>query len=254
MILVHRLKLLLIIPIVLLFIQCNNNSSVGTTPPTDESPGDEDTSRRAAASAATVRISTMVENALVFHIDDSMQTGQGYKATLALGREQVLADLKKEMEDATGSDAKDLIVDTALKVAAQMRARLKDLSPASGRSFDISPMSEGNEIQDINEETGNKAFWQWNVVPLKEGKHQLELVVEVVLNKKQNVFLPSKTIPVTIYAKSESFLSQFSGFMQENWKWMITAIIIPIFIAWLTTRIRQRQQAANSQQAGDKKK
>lgn len=244
-----RLKFWFVLLFSLLLIQCNKSSNEQVK--AIDNTQDVDTSRLTGANVSTVRISEIVDNALVFHIADSMQTGQGYKATLALGRDQVMDELKKEMEDVTGAEASDLIVDTALKVAAQMRARLKDISPAGAKSFDITTMSEGNEIQDINDETGNKAFWQWNVVPLKEGRHQLELVVEVVLNKKKNIFLPSKTIPVTIYAKPESFGSKFSGFMEENWKWLITAIIIPIIIAWLTTRIRQRQQVTSSQK--DKK-
>ena len=241
----YRLFHLLLLPLIILFTQCNNNASTDTTVE-DTAIAPEDTSTLSGIKTSDVVISETVRNALIFHIDDTMRIGTGYKATLALGKDQVLEDLEKEMQEATDAQMSDLKVDTSLRVEAEMRARLKDLSPASDRSFDISALSEDGDVQEINEETGNRAFWQWNVVPLKKGKHKLQLVVEVVLNKKRAIYLPSKTMEVIIDAKAESYGAMFGSFMEKYWQWFITAIIIPLIIAWVTTRIRQRQQAGQS--------
>ncbi|MEJ0106793.1 MAG: hypothetical protein WDO19_31470 [Bacteroidota bacterium] len=253
MIVVKKRALFFIIPALFFIIQCDNSSSHAITT-IDSSAVDEDTLHLAGASAADAITSAAVNNALVFHINDSMQTGKGYKATLALGKNLSLEDLKEEVRESVNSNTGKLYTDTTLKVAAEMRARLKELNPAASKSFEITPLGEDSEIQEINEETSNKAFWQWNLVPLKEGRHELELVIEIVLNKKRNIFLPSRTIPVTIYSTPESFGTKFSSFMDKNWQWMVTAVLIPIFIAWLTTRIRQRQQQSVPAKIPEKKK
>ncbi len=238
-------RLAFIIPILLFFIQCNNETATDISVQVDSNAiMPEDTSRLSGAKASDVIIADKVKNAMIFHIDDTMQIGSGYKVTLALGKDLSIGDLKAEVQMSTNAKAEDLRTDTTLKVAAEMRARLKDLSPAGEKSFDITSLSESGDIQEINEETDNKAFWQWNVIPLKEGKHRLELVVDIVLDKKRSIFLPSRTMDVMIYSKSESIGAKFSAFFEKYWQWMITAIIIPIIIAWLTTRIRQRQQAS----------
>jgi hypothetical protein len=253
MIVVNKRRLFFIIPALFFIIQCNNDSSQAIAT-MDSSAVQEDSLHLAGASAADAITSAEVNNALVFHINDSMRTGKGYKATLALGKNLTLEDLKEEVRESVNTNTGKLYTDTTLKVAAEMRARLKELNPTTNKSFEITPLGEDSEIQEINEETNNKAFWQWNVVPLKEGHHELELVIEIVLNRKRNIFLPSRTIPVTIYSTPESVGSKFSAFMDKNWQWMITAILIPVFIAWLTTRIRQRQQPASSKTPEKKKR
>ena len=236
-------RLAFVISILLLFIQCNNDTANNISVQVDSNAVmPEDTSRLSGIKPSDVIIADKVKSAMVFHIDDTMQIGTGYKVTLALGKDLSLDDLKAEVQLSTNAKAEDLRTDTTLKVAAEMRARLKDLSPAGEKSFDITSLSESGDIQEINEETDNKAFWQWNVIPLKEGKHRIELVVDIVLDRKRSIFLPSRTMDVMIHSKPESIGSKFSVFFEKYWQWMITAIIIPIIIAWLTTRIRQRQQ------------
>ena len=242
MVTVGKKGLLLILPCLFFIIQCGNNATPDINNHADSTITPEDTSRRAGASAADLILSEKVNNALVFQIDDTMKIGVAYTSTLALGKDIVLADLKKDVEETSGVKSDSFFVTTNLKVAPTMRARLQDLSPATDRNFEIKPVTEGVEIQDINEETDNRAFWQWNITPLKEGRHELQLVVEIVADKNRKILLPSKKIPVMIKATQESFGHQFSVFMGKNWQWMITAVLIPVFIAWLTTRIRQRQQ------------
>lgn len=241
-------RLIFIFSIHLFFIQCNNDAATDIAVQVDSGAiMQEDTSRLTGIKPSEVIIADKVKSAMVFHIEDTMQIGTGYKVTLALGKDLSLDDLKAEVQLSTNAKAEDLKTDTTLKVAAEMRARLKDLSPAGEKSFDITSLSESSDIQELNEETDNKAFWQWNVIPLKEGKHRIELVVDIVLDRKRSIFLPSRTMDVMIHARSESVGAKFSGFFEKYWQWLITAIIIPIIIAWLTTRIRQRQQAPPAQ-------
>jgi hypothetical protein len=255
MVQVRKKQLAFIIPFLFLFIQCNNESATDiSVQPDSTSIQPEDTSRLSGIKPADVSMAETVKNALVFHVEDTMEIGTGYKVTLALGKDIVLEELKAEVQQSANARSEDLKTDTTLKVAAEMRARLKDLSPTGQKSFDITPLGEGGDIQEINEETDNKAFWQWNVVPLKEGKHELELIVEVVLDKKRKIFLPSRTMPVMIYSKPESSGAKFSAFMEKNWQWFFTGILIPILVAWITTRIRQRQQSATPKESKKEEK
>jgi hypothetical protein len=241
----NKRSLLLIIPVLFFIFSCNNDATQNSTA-VDSTVSAADTSRLAGSNAADDISAAVISNALVFLVDDSMQTGKAYFASLSIGKSIPLDYLKNEVRKSANTNSDHFYTDTTLKVTSEMRARLWELSTDSNKNFQISPVTDGVEIQPITEGEGNQAYWQWKVVPLKPGTHALQLEVEIVVDAKTKRYLPSRTIPVTIIATPESIVTKISDFAGKNWQWMITAIFLPIFIAWLTTRIRQRQQSTSS--------
>ena len=172
MTLVNKRILLFILPVLFFIVQCKNNASHPVTA-ADSTANAEDTLRRAGISAADAITTAQVNSALVFHVDDSMKTGKGYKATLALGEDLSVDDLKDAVRKAINSNTNRFYLDSALKMAPRMRARLQELDPATNKNFEITPLSDNAEVQSIVAGKGNETYWQWNVVPLKQGWHEL---------------------------------------------------------------------------------
>lgn len=58
--------------------------------------------------------------------------------------------------------------------------------------------------------------------------------------------LPVRNIPVVIFAEPESFGSTAMSFIEKNIQWIISALRIPIFIAWFSARMRHKFESRNS--------
>lgn len=178
---------------------------------------------------------------LVFHADDTMQVNKTYIATLALARNAPLGPLKMKVLEVSDATDDNVIIDTIIQLGKRMRANLKDLGPQEDKSFRIELL--GDDVQNLNNTT--ESYWQWNIEPLKEGQHKLKLSIQVLLGDEGEVNLPTKNIPVTIFAQKVSISTKISNFFSNYWQWIITGILLPILIAFLTTRIKQ---------SGEKKK
>lgn len=180
---------------------------------------------------------------LVFHASDTMQVNRTYTATLALARNAPLGPIKMKVLEASDATDENVLVDTTIELGKKMRADLKDFSPRNDRSFLIEKI--GSDEQNL---TGSKeAYWQWNIEPLKEGNHKLKLVIQVVLGDEGEVNLPTKEIPVTIFAQQVSAGAKVREFFSNYWQWIITGILLPVFIAWLTTRMRHTRETKKKQ-------
>jgi len=176
---------------------------------------------------------------LVFHADDTMQVNRTYTATLALARNAALGPLKMKVLEASDATDDNVIVDTSIQLGKKMKADLKDFGPRNEKSFFIERI--GSEEQVLS--NSKESFWQWNIEPLKEGHHKLKLVIQVILGDNDKVNLPTKEIPVTIFAQKISMGTRIGTFFSSYWQWIITGIFLPILIAWLTTRIKQANEA-----------
>ncbi len=173
---------------------------------------------------------------LVFHADDTMQVNKTYIATLALARNSALGPLKMKVLEVSDATDDNVIVDTIIQLGKRMRANLLDLGPKYDKSFRIELL--GDDEQNLNNTT--ESYWQWNIEPLKAGQHKLKLSIQVLLGDEGEVNLPTKDIPVTIFAQKVSFIAKVGSFFSNYWQWVITGILLPILIAFLTSRIKQR--------------
>ena len=118
-----------------------------------------------------------------------------------------------------------------IKVSGEMLAELRGDSD----NFNIHPLS--TPTQNIDSQSYTE--WEWNVVPKKSGDTPLKLVIRLKkLNKDIVVF--NKTIKV-----KTNVTVVVEGFFDKYWQWIMTTIIIPIFI-YFWNRKRKRKQIKKS--------
>jgi hypothetical protein len=181
------------------------------------------------------------KNLLVFHAADTMKINKSYLATLILGKDQIFGDLKTEVLDNSNANTDAIKQDTTLDIGTRMRARLIDMSGATNKGFTIELI--GGEDAATQSMTGKrkKVIWQWKLTPQTAGLQELKLSINVIEKDGETVNLPARNIPVMIFAEKEDFSTMAGNFFKnDSTKWILTAILIPVFIAWFTTKMRNR--------------
>lgn len=187
------------------------------------------------------------KNLLVFHADDTMKIKKAYLATLILGKDQVLGDMKEEVLESSNSGNQKITQDGTIDIGSKMKARLIDMGGAGNKGFDIELIGGEEAATQRITEKRKKVIWQWKITPLAPGQQELKLSINVIEKDGEAVNLPARNIPVVIFAEKEDFSTMVSGFFKnENTKWILSAILIPIFIAWLTTRMRHKNDKKSS--------
>lgn len=181
------------------------------------------------------------KNLLVFHADDTMKIKKAYIATLILGKDQVLGTIKEEALESSNASDENIKHDTSVDIGSKMRARLIDMSGATNKGFDIELLGgEEAATQSITEKR-KKAIWNWKLIPQTPGQQELKLAITILEKDGESVTLPTKNIPVLIFAEKESFIDSVGSFFKnDSTKWILSAIIIPIFLAWITSKIKYR--------------
>jgi hypothetical protein len=180
------------------------------------------------------------KNLLVFHAADTMKIKKSYLATLILGKDQILGDLKAEVLENANSNDEKIKQDTTLDIGSKMRARLIDMSGATNKGFDIELIGgEDAATQSITEKR-KRIIWQWKLTPLTPGQQELKLSINIIEKDGETVNLPARNIPVVIFAEQASIGSKIASFFDENIKWILASILIPVFIAWFGAKMRQK--------------
>jgi hypothetical protein len=177
------------------------------------------------------------KNLLVFHAADTMKIGKSYLATLVVGKDQLLGDLKTEIFETGKIDDNEIKQDTTLDIGTKMRANLIGMSGIQTKGFTIE-MIGGNDVstQSITEKR-KKIIWQWKLTPQTEGLQELKLSINIVEKNDEVVNLPTRNIPIMIFAEKEGFFSSIGSFFKnDTTKWLLSAILIPIFVGWYTTK------------------
>ncbi len=180
---------------------------------------------------------------LVFHADDSMVVNAPRLATLVLAKGQTIDKLKLEVLEESNAKDDRITTDTAIEFGSKMKAKLIPFSESAETTFEIEAL--GDDIQSFTGER-EKILWQWKITPLKAGKQELKLSVQIVEKDGEAVMLPAKNIVVEIYAKNESILQKVGGFIEKKWEFLLTAILIPVIIAWFTTKIKHKNNGQRS--------
>jgi hypothetical protein len=181
------------------------------------------------------------KNLLVFHADDTMKIKKSYIATLILGKDQQLATLKEEVLSSSNAGDQNYKQDSTVEIGNKMRAKLLDMSGATNKGFDIELIGgEEAAVQSLTEKR-KKAVWNWKLTPQTPGLQELKLAITVIEKDGEAVTLPTRNIPVVIFAEKETFLESVGNFFSnDSTKWILTAILIPIFIAWITSKMKYR--------------
>lgn len=180
------------------------------------------------------------KNLLVFHVADTMKLRKSYIATLILGKDQVLGDLREEAMENSTNATDSLYTDTETDFGNKMKARLIDMSGAENKGFIIELLGgEDAATQSITEKR-KKAIWQWKLSPQTPGQQELRLSINIIQRNGETVSLPARNIAVIIYAENEGFGEMGKKFFEDYGKWILASILIPIFVAWFTTRMRNK--------------
>ena len=115
-----------------------------------------------------------------------------------------------------------------VKVSGEMSAELR----ADAGAFDIKALS--TKIQNIDNESYTE--WEWVVTPKKSGDSPLKLIIRVKdLNKDIVVF--NKNIKI-----KKNVTVAVGGFFEKYWQWLMTTIIIPIFIYFWNRKKKKRNK------------
>lgn len=178
------------------------------------------------------------QNLLIFHADDTMEVNMPKLATLILSKDESINKLKVEVLEESGAKDDKVKLDTAMEFGTKMKARL--ISFGDNRldnTFTIEPL--GENVQSFVG-SRKKVIWQWKITPLKPGKQELKLSIQVIEKDGEAISLPARNIQVLINAKPQSFLASTGTFFEKYWQFLITAIMIPIISAFITSMIRQR--------------
>jgi hypothetical protein len=167
-------------------------------------------------SAVDQFLESLAQANIAFNVPPSLNLNDTAQIQLLLSMEQSIEDLKNSITQ-LGEKFGDQI-----RVSSQMEARL------TGQNFKITPITP--EVQAIA--SMERTEWRWEVSPTIEGSHQLHLTVTALLSvegrdRPKAIRTFDKTIDVTGTATQ-----RISKFIQGNWQWLWTVVLVPIFI-WL---------------------
>jgi hypothetical protein len=189
-----------------------------------------------------------VKNMLVFHINDTMSVDTTYYASLALGKNITLAAIEQEIAEVYQPGAKVSIIDTTITVGLQMSATLEDKSSKDDPYFDIAVLGEGVTNSNVRkyDPRNNSLIWRWKVTPKKPGRQMLILTIAEV-DKKGEVRHPEyRQYRVMIFSEKKATSSGLGSFLNKNWQWLVGVIFMPLFVAWFSTRRRNRMAKTSS--------
>lgn len=152
---------------------------------------------------------------LVYHVPDTMVSKKTYIIKVRINRD---TSDNKIIENIDPN-----IKQSIIKTTPKMEVVIIDPSPDNNKSFIIVKSNDDAQLVDNDEYTE----WVYGITPLKNGKLKLNIVVSIIRdgNKKQVVYSDN------VYVKSNP-TANIVTFIGENWKWIISTIIIPLVIWW----------------------
>jgi hypothetical protein len=223
---------------------------VGITPISGNNPGKNEINKSTSKAAETrgETLQKKYRNLLVFHADDTMEVNKAKLAVLVLGKNESVENLKMEVLEESNAQDEKIKTDTTMDFGSKMKARL---IPFGGleNDFKIEPL--GDDEQSFKADR-KKILWQWKITPLKPGEHELKLTIQIIEKDGEAVSLPARNIPVVIFAREEGFMSKVGNFLSNKYEWIITAIMIPLIIAFVSARVKNRGHKNSNTQADNK--
>jgi len=163
---------------------------------------------------------------ITYVMNDTMIIGKINIVNMTISHKIKISDVISDVKTFTPTNTKT----KKIRIAPTMRARLID---PTGYNFIITPIT--NEEQFI--EDSDYTIWEWDIKQKKKGNHEIRLSVDIIINNN------SKSIKVfddMIYVYSDdTIIEKIIIFILDNWKWLITTLIIPIFIFFYRKKIRK---------------
>lgn len=199
------LKMLLLASLACFVMACDTNKS-------ENSPGSTDSSAPPASRTERNRMSgdDFAKGTILHNIPDTMRVGKKQRIEVRLTRGK---DRISIVQNIKGSQKVRI---SEIKVGKAMGVKLI----ASSQNFEI--LAHSSEIQAVGRR--DYTLWEWDVTPLKDGKHDLYLKVIVRkgdYNKDLPVFDKSVQVVTTETKK-------WSTFFNNNKEWIMGSLVIPL--------------------------
>ena len=169
---------------------------------------------------------------IAYSVPEEMKVAKTYSVKVRISKKsgsQTKADLILGSADAINNPSLPSVATIEdVKVSGEMSAELR----ADAGAFDIKALS--TPVQNIDNESYTE--WEWVVTPKKSGDSPLKLIIRVKdLNKDIVVF--NKNIKI-----KKNVTVAVGGFFEKYWQWLITTIIIPIFIYFWNRKKKKRNK------------
>lgn len=169
---------------------------------------------------------------IAYSVPEEMKVAKTYSVKVRISKKsgsQTKADLILGSADAINNPSLPSVATIEdVKVSGEMSAELR----ADAGAFDIKALS--TPVQNIDNESYTE--WEWVVTPKKSGDSPLKLIIRVKdLNKDIVVF--NKNIKI-----KKNVTVAVGGFFEKYWQWLMTTIIIPIFIYFWNRKKKKRNK------------
>ena len=168
---------------------------------------------------------------VAFNVPTSIALGESAVIELLLSTRAPTEDLKGEISEVGKR------IGARIRISDRMEARL------TGPRFKIEAITP--EVQAIS--GSELTSWRWEVEPTATGRPRLHLTLSAILDVRgspstRTVRTFQRTLVVDV-----SLSDRVANFLQANWQWLWTAILVPV-AAWFVAR--HKRQAPGGTQGG----
>lgn len=177
-----------------------------------------------------------LDGMIAYSVPEKMQVGKNYIVKVRITKDTVkqtliIGDHEIPINDPS---VKSIITIESVRIAPIMSSAL--ISP--NNSFEIKALS--TEFQDIEDQGYTE--WSWNVNPVKSGENVLKLIVKVrIVKDGEETFKDIVVFEKNIHTKANISYSVFQ-FVKEQWEWLASSIVIPIFLWWFNNRKKKKKK------------
>lgn len=168
---------------------------------------------------------------VAFNTPTTLRLGESAEIQLLLSIREPLARLKKQIAEIGEVEG------AKVRVSDDMEARL------TGPGFEIEAISDPRQLVVESETTG----WKWEIEATESGRHRLHLTLTAFIEvdgerRARTVQTFERTLVIDV-----PWTSRVSGFVDDNWQWLWSAILVPVGL-WVLQR--RRRTAASEPGSG----
>ena len=144
---------------------------------------------------------SFVEGWTSYVIPDSMEFRKPSKVSLSIGDMNDADYLKQKVLKLSKTVAGSNIQSSSIKVGRKMSVFLTDPMVKIDPNFSIQAITQSEQIVDL---VDNKSVdWLWNVIPLKQGAHELDLTIQIMIKNdlgENYVSVPVYSDKITVFS------------------------------------------------------
>lgn len=180
----------------------------------------------------------LIKGLVAYSVPDEMTVGEDYNVKIRITKDStqkktlIVGDNEIPINDTTVNST---ITIESIRVSSIMSATL---TTNSDDNFKITTKS--SETQNI--ENFGYTEWEWNVMPLKSGEHELKLIIKVRITSEdgEKSFKDIVVFEKNVLSKKNVSYS-VKKLINKYWQWSLSTVIIPFFI-WLYNRKKKKKE------------